>query len=169
MLMRAIMVCLVVSAFFLASCNYVPAKKKLLVYTQISGTNDTLDKMTREWYKQLNQSVRDRNFSRLSQYRISAGQYLSRRRSVIANLLRDDHAQNLIDSEEVFLSARAAVINDMYSSFEAYNEMTPPDVINNQLRLIASDLGNEVSGNVAIKRSLQAYARKDALNLKTKK
>lgn len=165
-MLRFFLVCLLFGSFAFSSCDYVPAKKKQMIYDKISGTNDTVDKMTREWYRQLSLSLKDRNFSRLSQYRIAKAEFLSSHRSAIANLRIDAAATNLLDSEEVYLSNQAAAVNDVYTLFEAYNEMTPPDVINAQLQKIAYDQGTEITWNAAMKRSLLAYGRKDKLKMK---
>ena len=162
---RAILVCLILSTVFLSSCDYVPMKKKLRFYTEITATNDSINRMTGEWYGLLKMSVRDSNFSRLRPYRLKMGTFLSSNRSSIANLQAGATGQNIIDSEEVFLSNQATVINDVYSTFEAYNEMTPAETINAQMKLLANDQNNELAWTTAIKGSLEVYARKNKLKI----
>jgi len=165
-MLRIMLVLLVFSVFFYSSCDYIPVKKRLLVYTQITATNDTLDKLTREWHQLLYMSTRDKNFTRLQPSRIKIGQFLSRNRAIIANMQVRQDSQNLIDSEEVYLSNQATVVSDVYTPFEEYNEMTPNDNINGQLKLVANDLNNVVSGKNAISQSLQAYLTRNKMQVK---
>ena len=162
-MLRTFLAYLVFCTVFFSSCNFIPAKKKLLVYTQITATNDTLDLLTREWHQLLYLSTKDKNFSRLKPIKMEMARFLSRNRSVIANLEISPDSQNLIDSEGVFLSTQATMVSEIYTPFESYNEMTPNQEINRQLILVANDLNNEVAGKAAINRSLQAYLRKNKL------
>ena len=156
-------VCLIFCAVCLFSCNYIPAKKKLIAYSEISSTNDSVTRMTREWYRLLSMSITDKNFSRLSPYRLHMGEFLSKHRALVANLETGPNGQSIVDSEEVFLANEAATINDLYSSFESYNEMTPVETINGQIRKLSNDQSNEMTWTSVIKRSLGNYLRKNKL------
>jgi hypothetical protein len=166
MMLRTVLVCLVSNVIFFSSCDYIPAKKRLLVYTQISATNDTLDRLTREWHQLLRLSTKDKNFFRLKQCRIKIGQFLSRNRPVVANLRVRPDSQPLIDSEEAFLANQATIATDVYTPFESYNEMTPNDLINTQLKAVVNDLSTEIAGKAAMDRSLQAYIVRNKIKLK---
>ena len=165
-MLRTFLVCLVISIVFCSCSGYIPAKKKLLVYAQITNTNDSLDKMTREWHQQLFLSTKDKSFARLRPYRIKIGQFLSVKRSLIANLQITPKYQNLLDAEEAFLSTQATLFSETYSSFESFNEMTPNEIINNQLMIASSNLSNMLYTKTAISRSLQYYAIKNDLKIK---
>jgi hypothetical protein len=162
---RTLPVCLIFSTVYLFSCNYIPAKKKLMAYAEISSTNDSLTRMTREWYRLLSMSVTDKNFSRLSSYRLHMGEFLSNHRDLVANLQAGPNGQNIVDSEEVFLANEATTINDLYSSFESYNEMTPVETVNGQIRKLSNDQSNEMTWTAVIKRSLANYLKKNKLKV----
>lgn len=165
-MLRTILACLFFSVFLAACSGFIPTKKKLLVYTQITTTNDTLNKLTGEWYKELFAATRDKNFSRLRPYRIKIGEFLNRKREEIANLEVGPEGQNVLDSEIVFLSNQAARFSETYATFELFNEMTPNETINGQLKIASADIRNMTITNAMISRSLQQYAAKNKLKVK---
>lgn len=158
---RVLMVWCVISAAFLSSCGVYATRQKQVLYDQIVVTNDTLDKLTRQWHTLLEKAVHTKNFSALSANRIQIGQYLSRRRSAIANLELPADAETLRGSEEVFLTSQAAMVSDVYPKFEVYNELTPDSTIQNQLRSISNDMQTEVAWKLTIQKSLDAFAQKN--------
>ncbi|MCW3121710.1 MAG: hypothetical protein JWQ38_1202 [Flavipsychrobacter sp.] len=164
-MLRTFIACLVLSIAFCSCSDFVPSKKKVQVYTLISSTNDSLDKMTREWHQQLFLSTKDKSFARLRPYRIKIGQFLSRSRSEVAMLTVNKGSQNLLDSEEAFLATQANLFSETYSAFESYNDVTPNETINNQLRVASTNLSNMIASKAAIARSLQYYAQKNEVKI----
>ncbi len=151
----------------LVSCaGYIPSKKKLQVYTDITAANDSLETMVRDWHQQLILSTKDKNFSRLRPYRVRIGQFLSEKRASVAGLQTEAKWQGILDNEETFLATQAQLFSDSYAAFELYNNMTPNDVINNQLRIASVNLTNMLAGKASMVHMLQVYARKNDLKLK---
>ena len=154
--------CLVVSLFF-SSCGFYAQRQKQLLYTQISATNDTLDRMTREWHQLLDKAVRSKNFSTLHDNRVKIGQFISRSRSAIANAELPPDAEVLRESEGVFLSNQAVVVSDVYPQFESFNELTPDEKIQKTLIAVAGDQDNELAWKLTIRKSLDAFAIKNGI------
>jgi len=165
-MVRPLLACLFISVLCSACSGFIPTKKKVLIYNRIEVTNDSLDKMIKLWYQQLYVSTKDKNFSRLRPYRIGVGQFLNRNRSEIANLEINPDGQNLLDSELVFLSGQAMQFSEAYAVFEQYNEMTPNETINGQLKLTVAEMARMTMTKAAINRSLQHYAVKNKLKVK---
>jgi hypothetical protein len=147
-----------VAAGLLSSCGRIARQKKLELYTEISTTNDSLTKMTREWHQMLDRAVGDKQFGTLPPYRLKMGQFMNRHRSNIANIRTNEDNASILDSETNFLAARAMIISDMYPRFEAFNDMTPAENINGELRAMGDDVDSEDVGYMAMKKSLRAYA-----------
>jgi len=160
---KAIFSSLFFLVIFLSSCEFYTTKEKLTTYNRISGINDSLDNMTKEWHLLLDKAVSGKNYSALRPYRLGIGDFLNRDREVVAYLKTNTNSQNLIDSEEVFLDNQASVVSDLYSNFEIYNDMTPDETIQGQLKLVVGDLATEAAGSAAIKRSLHAFAVRNNL------
>ena len=70
-------------------------------------------------------------------------------------------AETLRGSENVFLSTQSNMATDVYPKFEAYNDLTPDSTVQNQWRQVSNDLQTEVSWNLTIKKSLDAFALKN--------
>ncbi len=152
----------------LSSCGFYEQKQRKELYLQVTATNDSLDKMTKGWHTLLDRAVRSKNFSGLHAARIELGQYLSRRRSVIANLELPPDAETLRGSEDMYLSTQVAMVTDIYPQFEMFNELTPDSSIQNRRRLVFHDLETEVSWNLTIKKLLDAFVVKHRIKI-TKK
>ena len=148
-----------------SSCSYYDHKTKQLFYDQLSGTNDSLDKMTDDWHQMLEKAVASKSFAGLAPLRTKMGLFISRNRSKIANIEVPQNLEGLRDSEEVFLSNQANTISEAYSTFEPYNDITPNEEIQNQLKLVVSDEETESSASGAIRKSLQAFAQKNGLKV----
>src|SRR5579863_4077018 len=86
------------------SCGYISRERKAEIYSEITTTNDTLDKMTREWDMRLDKAVKNKDFTTLAPYRLKIGQYLNRHRSNVSILKRNSSTAPVIDSEVAFLS-----------------------------------------------------------------
>ena len=165
-MLRTFIACLMMSMAFCSCSDFVTSKKKLQVYTQITSTNDSLEKLTRVWHQQLFASTKDKSFSRLRPYRIKIGQFLSYNRVQVASLQVPPKSQSLLDSEQAFLATQAALFSETYSAFESFNEMTPNETINNQLRVASANLNNMLATKTAITRSLEYYVEKNDIKIK---
>lgn len=148
-----------------SSCSYYEHMAQLQFYTQLSGTNDSLDKMTVEWHQLLTRAVAAKNFSGLAPCRIKIGEFMSRNRAKVANIELPPTAENIRDSEEAFLAARAIIVSEIYPTFEPFNDITPNEDIDGQLRLVADDQEKETLAMEAIKKSLQAFAQRNHLKI----
>ncbi len=146
-----------------SSCGYYAHKQKQVLVEQIRNTNDSLDKMTKEWHNLLDKAVKVKNFSALNAQRIQIGQFLSRRRSVIANLELPADAETLRGSEDVYLSAQVGMVTDFYPQFELFNDLTPDSTIQYHLRLVSKDVETEVSWYLTIKKSLDVFVIKNGI------
>jgi hypothetical protein len=162
---RVILICLFFSVLFFASCSFIQRKEKVNVYSQILVTNDTLDKMTQEWHQLLSKALVTKNFTYLAPHRIRMAQFLSRSRPKVANLEITPSSESIRDSEEVFLTNQATFISDVYPQFESNNELTPNEVLQNQMKALGNDLENETSVSASIRQSLHTYAKKNGLNV----
>ena len=151
---------------FLSSCEFYTTKEKLATYNRISGINDSLDKMTKEWHRLLDNAVSGKNYTALRPYRLGIAGFLDRDREVVANLKMNTYSENLIDSEEVFLNNQASVVSDLYANFEIFTEMTPDETIQGQLKQVVGEQDSEMAGSRAIRRSLQAFVKNNNLKLK---
>jgi len=136
-----------------------------MFYDELTGTNDSLDKMTDDWHQTLDKAALSKNFSALAPLRTKMGLFISRNRAKIANIEVPKNTEGLRDSEEVFLSNQATIISEAYPTFEPYNDITPNEEIQNQLKLVASDEETETAASAAIRKSLQAFAKKNELKV----
>jgi hypothetical protein len=155
---------LVLMVVLFSSCGYYERKENIALYNQIKSTNDSLDKMTREWHHMLDKAVIDRNFDSLHPLRLKMGEFLNRKRGVIANLEVPASAENLKGSEQVFLSAQANAVAEIYPAFEQFNELTPDATVKNQLKVLAGDLETETAWVITLKKSLEAFATKNNIH-----
>jgi hypothetical protein len=165
---KAILVGLLFIGVFLSSCDLYTTNDKLMAYNRISGINDTLDKMTNEWHRLLDNAVSGKNYSALRPYRMSIGLFLNNSRATVSGLKINPVSENLIDSEEVFLATQDSIVSELYPNFDAFTDLTPDETIQAQLKLIVGDQANEAAGSAAIRRSLTAFALKNNLNKKNK-
>jgi hypothetical protein len=140
-------------------------KARVDLCREISATNDSLYTLTREWHMQLDKAARVRNFSILRENRIKLGQFISRRRSAVANLELPADAETLRQSEDVFLSNQSAVIADVYPRFEAYNDLTPDSTIQRMLMTVKGDEDNVLAWKLTIKKSMEAFIKKHGLKI----
>ena len=166
-MVKTTLIFLIAYTVFFGSCAVFQRKEKVQVFNQITLTNDTLDKMTQEWHQMLKKAIVTKNFTYLAPHRIRMAQFLGRNRPKIANLEITPSSEAIRDSEEVFLTNQATVISEVYPLFESNNDLTPPDVVQNQLKSLGNDLENETSTSAAIKQSLNNYAKKNGLNVPT--
>ena len=160
---RILLICCLFTTTMLTSCGYYSYRERVALYHEITATNDTLNQMTREWHVLLNQAVKTKNFSPLNAYRISLGRYISRHRAKIADMELPSDAETLRESEGVFLSKRADVVTNIYPRFEAYNELTPDATVQRSLKQVANDLDNEYAWYLTIKKSADAFAKRNNL------
>lgn len=165
---RILLICCLLATVSLGSCGFYEHKERIELYKQIVATNDSLDKMTREWHMLLNSAVRTGDYSALHSSRVKLGQFISRRRSVIASLEVPSDAATLRESEGVFLSTQAAMISDVYPQFEAYTALTPDETVQKSLKLVSKDLETEMAWNLTIKKSLDAFVKKQKLKMPKK-
>lgn len=157
---RKLVFCVFAITFF-SSCGYYEHKQRQMLLSQIKVTNDSLDKMTKDWHLLLDRAVKTKSFSDLNACRISLGQFISRKRSTIADMELPADAEPLRGSEGVFLSTQSGMVSDVYPKFEAYNDSTPDSTIQNQWRQVSNDLQTEVSWNLTMKKALDAFALKN--------
>jgi len=160
------LICCIFAATFFSSCGYYEHRERQQLYAQIKLTNDTLDRLTREWHSLLDIALRTKNFSVLNTGRIELGQFLSRRRSAIADMELPADAEPLRGSEGVFLSTQADMVADVYPKFELFNDLTPDSTIHNQLAEVSKDMGTELSWNLTIKKSLSTFASRNNLKIR---
>ena len=164
-MLRLLLPCLVIT-MFLSSCGFYERRQKIKLCTEILATNDTLDKMTKTWHGLLQRGIQVKSLAGLRIYRTEMGAFVSRRRSINADLDLVPSATPLRDSEEAFLSARADIIANVYAPFEEFTDYSPPMALRNQLRLVLNDLYAEQSATGAIKRSVDAMIARNGLRLK---
>jgi hypothetical protein len=156
----------VLMVVFLSSCGFYGRKQKQELYDQIVATNDSLHRMTKEWHSILEKAVMMKNFSPLRPQRVQLAQFLSRRRSSIANLDLPPEAETLRGSEQVFLTSQSAMVSDVYPGFELYTDLTPDSTIQNHLRLVEKDMDTELAWNLTIQKSLDAFTQKNRIKKK---
>jgi hypothetical protein len=156
-------ICCLLSVLFLSSCGFYEHRQRQVLCTQIKTTNDSLDRLTRNWHDALEKAMKTRNFSGLMPLRIQLAQFLSRRRSVIADLELPADAEALRGSEGMFLSSQVAVVTDVYPRFEQFNDLTPDSALFNRVQLVAGDVQTELSWKLTIKRALDAFAAKNGI------
>ncbi len=149
----------------LTSCGFYDHRARILLCKEIAATNDSLYTMTRAWHMLLDKAVLTKNFALLHENRIRLGQYISRKRSDIANLELPADAETLRQSEDVFLSNQTTVISEIYPQFEAYNSLTPAEDIQRSLRAVAGDEDNVLAWKLTIKKSLDAFIKKHGLKI----
>ena len=164
-MLRLLLPCLIIAMFF-SSCGFYERRQKIKLCTEIVATNDTLDKMTKTWHGLLQRGIQVKSLAGLRIYRTQMGAFVSRRRSINADLELVSSAMPLRDSEEAFLSARADVIANVYAPFEEFTDYTPPITVHNQLRLVLNDQYTEQSATAALKRSVDAMVARNGLILK---
>jgi len=160
---RTLLLILIVVMNLFSSCGFYDQKAKQVFYELVSGTNDSLDRMTTDWHRILDRSKITKNFAALAPFRNKMGLFISRNRAKIADIEVPQSLAGLRDSEEVFLSTQANIISDAYPAFEPFNDITPEDDIQNQMKLVANDLETETSFSEAIRKSLRAYAQSNRL------
>lgn len=162
---KVTLIFLLVAATTLSSCSYYDHKTKQEFYNELFGTNDSLDRMTVDWYQQLNKSIFSKNFTGLAPLRTKMALFVSRHRDKIANIEVPPNIDGLRDSEEVFLNTQANIISDVYSTFEPFNDITPEDQIQGQLKLVMANQQAEMAASSALRKRLQEFARKNSLKL----
>jgi hypothetical protein len=163
---KPILLCLFPIVIFLSACNFYTTKEKIATYKKISEINDSLDNMTTEWHRLLDNAVSGKNYTALRPYRLEMASFLNRNRSVVAYLKMTPLSENLIDSEESFLDNQATMVSDLYSNFEIFNDMTPDETIQGQLKQVVGDQAAEQAGSAAIKKSLSSFSKKNDLKKK---
>ncbi len=146
---------------FISSCNVMNRPKNQKVYTQIMATNDSLERKTKEWHQLLNTAIIAKDFTKLRQSRMSIGLYLARHRELVANLQHTEASTPIIEREEVFLTNQANLVSELYTPFEYFNAMTPPETMQEQIKLISDDMINVTAVCTSIRRELQTFARKN--------
>ncbi len=160
---------ILISSFFaitlLSSCSYYDHKTKQEFYNELAGTNDSLDRMTFDWFQGLNRAIASRNFSGLAPLRTKMGLFVSKHRAKIADIEVPPNSDGLRDSEEVFLSNQSTIITDAYPAFEPFNDITPIEDIQNQLRAVVNDQEVEAAASAALRKKLQEFARKNSLKM----
>lgn len=160
---HSVIVFLFISVVF-SSCVF-DRKARVDLCREITSTNDSLYTLTREWHIQLDKAARVRNFAILRESRIKLGQFISRRRSAVANLELPADAETLRQSEDVFLSGQSDVISNIYPQFEAYNDLTPDSSIQRALATIKGDEDNVLAWKLTIKKSMEAFIQKHGLKI----
>ena len=155
-------VCWVLLIILFASCERIDHKKNLDAYYRISAINDSVDKMTKTWHQMVLKAAGDKNFTGLAPYRLNIGKFLARNREAVSNITTTEGGEMIVDSEITFLSVRAAAVSDLYPRFELFNDLTPDDVLREQLKYLPADLENEMTANAAMKKTLWAFATKNA-------
>ncbi len=158
----ALLFILAASVVFI-SCNHYPKQDKVKLYKQLTQINDTLTFMTKEWHLLLNRAVISKNYSRLSGYRVDIARFLERSRTTVGNMRVYPESAAIIDSEMIFLGNQTAMVSEVYYKFDSYNELTPRETVEANLRLVTDDLPTEIAGSVAMKRSLEAFATRNKL------
>lgn len=158
-------VCLIFIILYFASCSRFENARRYEMCSKILAVNDTLDYMTRQWHQLLARAAWDNRFSTLHPYRLKIGQYLSRSRNEISNLDVTKDAITIKDEELAFLLARATVVSETYTRFEAFNEWTPGDVIKKEMKLVTNDVESQARAAALIKKSLKVYMHKHGLKI----
>jgi len=162
---RTSLLFLLLLGMLFSSCSYYDHKTKQSFYDLLSGTNDSLDKMTADWHQLLEKATVTKSFSGLAPLRTKMGLFMTRNRAKIADIEVPLNSDALRDSEEVFLSTQANVISEAYPPFEPFNDITPNEDIQNQMKLVVSDLESETAASAAIRKSLLAFAQRNALKI----
>jgi len=63
--MRSLLwVCGLLAVNFLTSCGFYDHRERILLHKEITATNDTLDKLTKEWHIQLDKAIKTKDFSK---------------------------------------------------------------------------------------------------------
>ena len=151
--------------FSLSSCTYFAEKRRLLVYTELIGTNDTVNKMTRQWYQMVSVAVKTKNFSTIGAYRLTMASYLNKKREKIAELSSNADTEGIVDSEQTYLSNQAFAVADIYFTMESYNYLTPAEDIQDQMKLIIDNVNGEMAMYEVMKKALHSFAKRHALKV----
>ena len=158
---KQLLLILLLAICFISSCNVLNRQKNQKVYTQILATNDSLEKKTKEWHQLLNAAIIAKDFTKLRTSRMNIGLYLARHRELVANLQYTEASTPILEREQIFLTTQANLVSELYPPFEYFNAMTPPETMQEQIKLISDDMINVTAVCTSIKRELQAFAKKN--------
>lgn len=162
---RIVLAAIIFTSFFVSSCGFYDHRARILLCKEVGATNDSLYSMTRNWHMLLDRALITKNFGLLHDYRIKLGQFISNRRSLIANMELPADAETLRQSEDVFLSAQSDVISNIYPEFEAYADLTPDETLQRSLAKVKGDEDNVLAWKLTIRKSMEVFIQKHGLKI----
>lgn len=158
--MRNSLLLLCIISLTAASCGFKQRLVSQEFYSKVVVINDSLDKLTTQWHSLRDQASISKNYSALAPARIELGSFISRARSTVANIVVTPEIEKMKNDEDMLLLNQSGMVTDVYPNFEQFNEYTPKEVMDKSIALITNDLIDERAKVAAIRKQLDAFAKK---------